>query len=126
MDDAGSAPISRAKSIAEADHFGELVAGVDVEEREGDVAGIEGLLRQAQHHRGVLADGVEHHRVPELGRDFAQDVDALGLEQLQVAEVGDGVLRVRVIECGHGLTVSIRLQLEAKENPQSRCWRWAA
>ena len=47
--------------------------------------GIEGLLRQAQHDGGILADGVEHHRVLELGRDLADDVDALGLEQLEMA-----------------------------------------
>ena len=49
-------------------------------------AGIEGLLRQPQHDGGVFADGVEHHRVLELGGDLAEDVDALGLEKLDVVQ----------------------------------------
>ena len=49
-------------------------------------AGIEGLLRQAQHHGRVFADGVEHHRPLELGGDFAQNVDALGFKQAQMAQ----------------------------------------
>src|SRR2546429_390521 len=42
-----------------------------------------------QHHRAVLAGGIEHHR-PLTPRDYlAQDVDALGLEPLEMAERGD-------------------------------------
>ena len=37
-------------------------------------------------HRRVLADRVEHHRVLELGRHLADDVDALGLELLQMRQ----------------------------------------
>jgi hypothetical protein len=61
-----------------------------MEEREGDGAGEEGLLREAQHDGGVLADGVEHDRVLELRGDFAEDLDALGLEEFEVAEAGGG------------------------------------
>ena len=44
-------------------------------------AGIEGLLRQAQHHGRIFADGVQHHRLFELSRHLAKDVNALRLEQ---------------------------------------------
>jgi hypothetical protein len=37
-----------------------------------------------QQDGGVLADRVEQYRVGRLGGDFAQDVDALRLEGLQV------------------------------------------
>ena len=73
-------------AVAKFDHFAELVAGVDVKQRERDGRGIEGLLRQAQHDGGVFADGVEHDRVLELGRDFTEDVDALRLEELDVIQ----------------------------------------
>jgi hypothetical protein len=47
---------------------------------------VEGLHRQVQHHRAVLADRVEHHRVVGFGDDLAHDVDALGFEALQVGQ----------------------------------------
>ena len=59
-----------------------------MEQRERQAAGVERLHRQAHHHRRVLADRVEHHRVLELGRDLANDVDALGFE---LPEVGQAV-----------------------------------
>ncbi len=74
--------------VAEADHLRELVAGVDVEEGEGDLAGEEGLLREAQHDGGVLADGVEHDGPGELGDGLAQDGDALGFKGLEMVEAG--------------------------------------
>ncbi len=45
-------------AVAELDHFLELVAGIDVEEREGDGAGKEGLLGEAKEDGGVFADGI--------------------------------------------------------------------
>ncbi len=72
--------------VAEADHLPELERGVHVQQREGDLAGMECLLRQTQHDSAVLADRVEHHRLVTLGGHFADDLDALVLELLQVAE----------------------------------------
>ena len=40
-----------------------------------------------QHDRAVLADRVEHHGVLALGDGLAQDVDALGLEALEVGQL---------------------------------------
>ena len=52
----------------------------------GGGAGMEGLPRQMQHHRGILADRIEHHRVAALGGDFADDVDAFGFEPLEMGQ----------------------------------------
>ena len=79
--------------VAEGDHLAEFVAGVDVQQRKRDGPGVEGLLRQPQHDGGILADGVEHHRLLELGRDLAEDVDALRLQRLQMAQLGRGAYR---------------------------------
>jgi hypothetical protein len=44
----------------------------------------------------VLADGIHHHRTLETGRDLAENLDALGLEGLQVAEpAGAGIIHLR-------------------------------
>ena len=81
--------------VAELDHLAELVGGVDVQQRERNRPGIEGLLRQAQQDRRVLADRIEHHRPLELGHHLAQDVDAFGFQRAQVVEpeVGGHVRR---------------------------------
>ncbi len=77
------APISAQKLVAELDHFLELVGGVDVQQGKRNRAGVEGLLRQAHHHRRVLADGIEHHRPLEFGGHFTDDVNALGFQGAQ-------------------------------------------
>jgi hypothetical protein len=67
-------------------HRLELPGRVDVQQRERRLRREEGLGSEVQHHRRILADGIEHHRPFALGDDLAQDVDALGLEALQVGE----------------------------------------
>jgi len=57
-------------------------------EREGRPGGVEGLQREVEHHRAVLADGIEHHWVLGLGDHLAHDVDGLRLE---LFEVGQGL-----------------------------------
>ena len=52
----------------------------------GGLAGWNALQRQVQHHRAVLADGVQHHRPLALGDGLADDVDALRLQPLQVGQ----------------------------------------
>ena len=85
-----------AELVSELDHAPELPGRVDVQEREGQLAAMEGLLRQVHHHRRVFSDRVEHHGTLELGGDFAQDVDALGFELSEVAEVQvEGLLGIR-------------------------------
>ena len=70
--------------VAKGDHFAEFPGGIDVEEGEGGLSGIEGLHGQMQHDRGVLADGVEHDRTVEFGGNFPNDMNALGLKLLEV------------------------------------------
>src|SRR6476620_8798808 len=82
--------------IAKADHFPKLPAGVDVEQRDRWTGWIEGLQQQVQQDRTVLADRVHHHRISKPGRDLAQDVDALGLETIQVRQVSNGFLERHV------------------------------
>ena len=66
--------------VAELKRLGEVVAGVDVHDREGDAGRPEGLLGQTQHHDRVLAAREEQHGTLALGGDLADDVDSLGLE----------------------------------------------
>ena len=65
-------------------HLLELVPGIDVHEREGQFLRIEGLAREVQHDRGILADGIQHYGPFEFRDDLAHDVDALGFELHQV------------------------------------------
>src|SRR5438270_10324762 len=76
-------------AVPELVHRAELPGGVHVEQREGRHGRMEGLHREMQHHRAVLAGGIEHHRPLALRDYLAQDVDALGLEPLEMAERGD-------------------------------------
>ncbi len=71
-------------AVAELEHLGEVVTGVDVHDREGELRGAEGLLGDAQQDDGVLAAREQQHRPLELGRDLAHDEDGLGLEGVQV------------------------------------------
>ena len=73
-------------AVTEVDHLPELIAGVDVEQRERNLAGIEGLLGEAQHDAGVLANGIEHDGPRKLSDGFAENVQAFGLEGLKVVE----------------------------------------
>ena len=43
--------------VAEGDHFGEILFGVDVHQRHRRLFGEERLLREAQHDGGILAAG---------------------------------------------------------------------
>ena len=86
----------RHAAVAELEDLGEVVAGVDVHDREGELGRPEGLLREAQQHDGVLAAGEEQHGPLELGGHLAHDEDGLRLEGVQVADAATpGALRQR-------------------------------
>ena len=68
--------------VAELDHLPELPGGVHVQKRERRLGRMKGLHRQVQHHRRILADGVQHDRVFGLGHDFPHDVNAFGFKPL--------------------------------------------
>mmetsp|Transcript_16679 Transcript_16679/g.31313 ORF Transcript_16679/g.31313 Transcript_16679/m.31313 type:complete len:278 (+) Transcript_16679:695-1528(+) len=89
--------------VTEADDLGEVVARVDVHQREGQVARVaarvrgvlhlERLLGQAQHDAGVLAAGEQQGGALEACSDLAQDEDGLFFQRIQVrvVDVGDEV-----------------------------------
>ena len=83
-DEAG--PLGLDLRVPVVEHLGEVVAGVDVEHREGDPPGLEGLGGQVQQDGGVLAAAEEEHRALGLGRHLADDEDGERLEQVEVAE----------------------------------------
>ena len=77
----------RRAAVAEFVQLGEVMPGVDVEQRHREVGGAKGLLREAQQADGVFAAGEEQRRPLEVGRDFAHHVDGLGLQVLQMVEM---------------------------------------
>ena len=81
------------QAVAELDHLGEVVAGVDVEDRERQRAGPERLLGEAQQDDRVLAAGEQQHRALQLGRHLADDVDRLRLETVELGDAHAGHLR---------------------------------
>ena len=81
------------RAVTQRIHVAELPGRIDVEKGERWRRGIEGLAREVQHHRAVLAHGIEHHRALGLRHHLAHDVDALGLEPFQM---GEGYCRHRI------------------------------
>ena len=71
-------------------HLVEVEAGVDLEERERQLGREERLLRETEHDDRVLAAREQQDGSLELGRHLADDVDGLGLERHQVAELVGG------------------------------------
>jgi hypothetical protein len=81
--------------VAVGDGFGEVVAGVDVEEGEGHASRVEGFASEPCHDDGVFTAGEEEGWVAELCGGFAEDVDGF---RFQLLEVTDLV----AVEGGHG------------------------
>ena len=73
-----------AELVAKRDHLAEFVGGVDVQKRKRNLAGVEGLLRQADHDGGVFADRIQHDRTLKLGYHLTHDVDGFGLQGAQM------------------------------------------
>ncbi len=81
------APSSPTEPIAELEHLGEVVAGVDVHDRERDPTRPEGFLGQPEHDHRVLAPREEQDRALELGRHLPDDVDGLRLDVLELGQL---------------------------------------
>jgi hypothetical protein len=77
----------RGASIAKRDHFREVVAGVDVQQRKRKAARAKRLFREAQEHQRILAAGEEQGRMGALARDLAQDVDRFRFEPGEVMRI---------------------------------------
>ena len=67
--------------VAARDHFREIVLGVDMHQRERKLRRTERLLREAQHHDGILAAGKQQRGIFALRRDLAHDVDGFALQR---------------------------------------------
>ncbi len=67
-------------------HVAELPRRIDVQQRKGRWRRVEGLTREMQHHRAVLADRIEHYRPVGFGHHFAHDVDAFGFEPVEMGK----------------------------------------
>src|SRR6476620_1943549 len=76
----------RNATVAELDHLGEVVARVDVHDRERELRRAERLLSEPQQHDRILAAREEQHGPLSLGGDLAHDVDRLRLELVEVGE----------------------------------------
>jgi hypothetical protein len=81
-------PEPRRRLVAKRDHLAEFPRRVDMQQRKRRLGGEERLHRQVQHHAGILADRIEHHRIAEFGDDFAQDGDRLGLKPAEMGGSG--------------------------------------
>src|SRR5262249_24376810 len=91
-------PELRHRAVAERDHVPELPRRVDMQQRKWRLRRPEGLAREMQEDRGILADGIKQHGAAELRRRLAEDMDALSLEELEMRdERGHAALPAR---CG--------------------------
>ncbi len=76
------------RALAHLVHRLELPGGVHMQQREGRAGGEKSLGRQMQHDRRVLSHRIEHDRALALGDHLAEDLQALGLQALQMGEGG--------------------------------------
>ncbi len=106
-------------AVAVLDHLGEVVPGVDVHQREGEAAGAERLLGEAQQHDRVLPAGEEQHGTLELRCDLAHDVDCLGLE---LVEVGTVPARAHASACNPHSVLSLPVQRPSRPVPGAVQW----
>jgi hypothetical protein len=100
-----SAPSSLAR-VAEVGHFGEVVAGVDHQQRVGDAARAKGLLGALQQHQRILAAREQQGGALEGGGHFAQDEDGFFFQRVQVlvAQVGEQL----PVRCGRSCGFLVR------------------
>jgi hypothetical protein len=77
------------ETIAEVDRLGEVMTRVHVRERERDLGGSEGLLRQVHHENGVLAPRKEQDRPLELRGYLTHEEDRLRFELSKMGTCGE-------------------------------------
>jgi hypothetical protein len=93
------------------------VAGVDVQDREGQrhvVARAEGLLGHAQQGDGILAAAEQQDRPLELGHHLADGVDGLRLERAQLRDRGGRAGQLQHGGVLHSAEVLPRLARQAR------------
>ena len=99
-------PASCDELVAGLQHLVEVVPGVDMHHRERQAARPERLERQMQHDDGVLAAGEQQHRPLELRGHLPNDVDGLGLQRAQMAQLVAACL-VELLGGGHRILVKL-------------------
>ena len=82
-----------AVAVAERIHLRKFLAGVDMQRRERHPAE-ERLARQPDHHVGILAERPQQRQLLQPRESFAENVDALGLELVEMIH-GQGCRRYR-------------------------------
>ena len=112
--------------VPERDDLRQVVAGVDVQQRQRQRRGGERLECDVQQHCGVLAAAEQQRRAFELGDDLADDLDGLGLECPQRRQLAGGVrgdVRWRH-RLGHAgvLSSSMRRRISARDSSIERPW----
>ncbi len=80
------ATIGFSGAVTEFIHLTEFPAGIHVQQRKRQRTRIERFTRQVQHHAGIFADGIHHHRIREFCGNFTNDMDAFRLQLSQVSE----------------------------------------
>ena len=74
--------------VAEPDDFGVVVAGIDMQEFERQLQrtafDLEGFDGKRQQYDGVFTAGKQQGRILSIGNHFADDVDRLGFEPVEV------------------------------------------
>ncbi len=108
-DDQGVA-VALHQFIAKRDHFRKVVAGVDVQQWQGQPSApraiglplLEGLARQVQYHARVFATRKQQRRALERAHRFAQDEDRLFLQRVEMPPVDIGQVGLGGQGCGHG------------------------
>jgi hypothetical protein len=71
--------------VAKRRHFREVVAGVDHQERIGNAAHAKGFFGTPEHHQRILAAGEQEGGALKGGGHFAQEVDGLFFQRVEVA-----------------------------------------
>ena len=66
------------------DHFLKIVSGIDMHQGKRKPTRPECFFSQTEHNRGVLASGEQQDRIFALGNGFAQDMDPLGFQVVQM------------------------------------------
>ena len=70
--------------IAERVGVAKLESAVDMQQGDRGAGREKRLAHQVQQNRAVLADGIQQHRIAELGGDFAEDVQAFRFQPVEM------------------------------------------
>ena len=95
-----SAPSSLAREVAEIGHFGEVVAGVDHQQRVRECGrSAKRFFGAFEHHQRVLAARKQQGRALEGGGHFAQDEDGFFFQRVQVGVAQMTLVRCKSVRC---------------------------